>query len=336
MARRHDIERIFQELEEIRGVLNDPTTGLGAFHQDQDQLRRKVLENVQQGTAGLREENRELRRRQERMLSDLGDTRTAVEALRREIAQAWAHTLGVPRPAAGDSRTPIALPEQRPQPLEAGTNSNETDGWREQAVPEVTLTDPADDGNDGRDAQPSTDATAAAPAESAPLASTAPEASATAMPEEPPAVPDPTPTDAERRAARRAEQRSKHLQGLLTAAAISSARLICHKHTWAFLLEQTSRHPHFRLPDHITDIEDGRIETHLSGRSLLAVLVTTREILDDDAPDLDMATWALADAIYRRTQLAVADATLTRPEGSEVTTIVLDDRPDRPGQADAA
>ncbi|MET9835925.1 hypothetical protein ABZ078_43135 [Streptomyces sp. NPDC006385] len=88
MARRHDIERIFKELEEIQGALNDPTTGLGAFHQEQDQLRRKTLENVQQGTAALREENRELRRRQERMLGDLGDTRTAVEGLRREIAQA--------------------------------------------------------------------------------------------------------------------------------------------------------------------------------------------------------------------------------------------------------
>ncbi|MER6268604.1 hypothetical protein [Streptomyces sp900105755] len=75
MSRRQNTERIFKELEEIQEALNDPAIGLGTFHQDQDQLRRKILENVQQGTAGLREENRELRRRQERMLSDLGDTR---------------------------------------------------------------------------------------------------------------------------------------------------------------------------------------------------------------------------------------------------------------------
>lgn len=168
MARRHDIERILKELEEIRGALNDPTTGLGAFHQEQDQLRRKILENVQQGTTGLREENRELRRRQERMLGDLGDTRAAVEGLRREIAQAWAHTLVVPRPADADGRTPIALPEHQAQFLDAGTDSNGTDGWKEQTVPEVTATDPADDENDVRDVQPSGDAAVAVPAEPAP------------------------------------------------------------------------------------------------------------------------------------------------------------------------
>lgn len=49
-----------------------------------------------------------------------------------------------------------------------------------------------------------------------------------------------------------------------------------------------------------------------------------------------MVTWALADAIYLRTRMAVADSILTRSEGSEVTTIVLDDRPDRPASANAA
>lgn len=61
-----------------------------------------------------------------------------------------------------------------------------------------------------------------------------------------------------------------------------------------------------------------------------------REILDDDATERDMVTWALADAIYLRTRMAVADSILTRSEGSEVTTIVLDDRPDRPASANAA
>jgi hypothetical protein len=99
MARR-DFEKILDELSEVRRALDDPATGLAASHKDQEDLRRKVLETVSLGTTGLREENRELRRRQEKMLSDLSDTRTSAEALRREIAQAFAHIVGVPMASA--------------------------------------------------------------------------------------------------------------------------------------------------------------------------------------------------------------------------------------------
>ncbi|MER5530901.1 hypothetical protein ABT075_41060 [Streptomyces sp. NPDC002677] len=341
MSRRQDTERIFKELEEIREALNDPTIGLGAFHQDQDQLRRKILENVQQGTAGLREENRELRRRQERMLSDLGDTRTAVEALRREIAQAWAHTLGVPRPVTPDDRIRIVLPEHEPQPLGAGSDNEEPHRWGEEEVAEVTDADPADEGSDRHDDQsgtndPPAEAFAVPEPDVASVDANSTEAPNAVVPEGAPTGHDETASDIELRESRRAEERGKHLRGLLTAAAISSVRLICHKDTWAFLLEQTSRHQHFRLPDRVTDLEDGRIETFVSGRSLLAVLVTTREILDDHGPDTDMVTWALASAVYSRTHLAIENATVNRPDDSEVTTIVLDDRPGRPVQGSAA
>ncbi|MFI8391259.1 hypothetical protein [Streptomyces sp. NPDC085540] len=47
------------------------------------QTRQKVLEAVAQGTMGLREESRELRRRQERMLTDLAEARSGLEALSR-------------------------------------------------------------------------------------------------------------------------------------------------------------------------------------------------------------------------------------------------------------
>ncbi|MFF4985487.1 hypothetical protein ACFY3O_36280 [Streptomyces sp. NPDC001046] len=77
-------------------MLADPHAGITALQQVQESRHSKVLEHVTYSTTGVREENRELRRRQERMLSDLGQVRAAVDDLRREIAQAWAHTLGLP------------------------------------------------------------------------------------------------------------------------------------------------------------------------------------------------------------------------------------------------
>ncbi|MGW2831541.1 hypothetical protein [Streptomyces sp. NPDC001286] len=78
------------DLGEIRRMLADPYTGITALQQVRESRHSKVLEHVTYSTTGVREENRALRRRQERMLSDLGQVRTAVDDLRREIAQAWA------------------------------------------------------------------------------------------------------------------------------------------------------------------------------------------------------------------------------------------------------
>ncbi|MEU8952380.1 hypothetical protein [Streptomyces sp. NPDC048489] len=76
------------------------------------------------------------------------------------------------------------------------------------------------------------------------------------------------------------------------------------------------------------------IETFLSGRSVLAVLVTMRKVRDVSViNEEDTATWALACAVYRRTQLAVTDTTHMRPDDAQITTIVLDDRPQATGEA---
>ncbi|MEU3985469.1 hypothetical protein AB0F77_36330 [Streptomyces sp. NPDC026672] len=73
--------------------------------------------------------------------------------------------------------------------------------------------------------------------------------------------------------------------------------------------------------------DDGQIDAHLSGRSLLAVLVTTQHILDPPADD-DPAAWSLDHAIHSRTQRAVTTASSReRSHNSEVTAIFLDDRP---------
>ncbi|MEW2093846.1 MobF family relaxase [Streptomyces sp. NPDC006682] len=74
-------DRAMEELKAIRallapvGRLDDPTAGLIALHGELAQTRLKILETVQGGITGLREENREVRRRQDRMISDLNETR---------------------------------------------------------------------------------------------------------------------------------------------------------------------------------------------------------------------------------------------------------------------
>ncbi|MFF4911234.1 hypothetical protein ACFY2T_40945 [Streptomyces sp. NPDC001260] len=120
MARR-DIEKIIGELGEIRRMLADPHSGITALQQVQGSRHSKVLEHVTYSMTGVREENRELRRRQERMLSDLGQVRTTVDDLRREIAQAWAHTLGLPHIPGTAQPAEDVLPVRRaPAALEAG------------------------------------------------------------------------------------------------------------------------------------------------------------------------------------------------------------------------
>jgi hypothetical protein len=193
---------------------------------------------------------------------------------------------------------------------------------------------PADEGDgereEQRDEQPDRGEAPEAAAEPAPGASaSAPPGPAAA---EPP--PDSAIASSEEDEQRRKEDRRQHIESVLSAAAIASARVICHRDTWSFLIEQTSQHPHFRLPERINDLDDGKIETFLSGRSVLALLVTMRKFRDDHlAGDEHMATWALAAAVYRRTQLAVKDTAHARPDDAGVTTIVLDDRPVTIGEA---
>ncbi|OKJ48724.1 hypothetical protein [Streptomyces sp. CB02115] len=65
----------------LRNGLDDPTVGLTALHGELTQSRLKFLELVQTGVTGVREENREVRRRQDRMISDLNETRGELRQL---------------------------------------------------------------------------------------------------------------------------------------------------------------------------------------------------------------------------------------------------------------
>ncbi|MGW2514721.1 hypothetical protein ACWC0A_36180 [Streptomyces scopuliridis] len=112
----------------------------------------------------------------------------------------------------------------------------------------------------------------------------------------------------------------EHGELLKRAARVSSASLVCHRDTWEFITGQAGRHSHFRMPPQITDRGDNRIAAALSGRSLIAVLIslfTTRHTTD--AGDGD---WALATTLYERIG---AGLDVLAPAGTTVT-ITLDDR----------
>ncbi|WP_326594646.1 hypothetical protein [Streptomyces sp. NBC_01803] len=52
-----------------------------------------------------------------------------------------------------------------------------------------------------------------------------------------------------------------------------------------------------------------------------------RDLADPELSSGDLTTWALATTVYQRARHATAGATHLRADDSDVTTIVLDDRP---------
>lgn len=81
------------ELDDVGTSLTESSSELRSLRQELTQEGRKVREAVSTGTMVLREENRELRRRQERMLADL-------KALHLEIRSALAGVRPAPEPAS--------------------------------------------------------------------------------------------------------------------------------------------------------------------------------------------------------------------------------------------
>ncbi|MFE4451319.1 hypothetical protein [Streptomyces sp. NPDC056796] len=76
-----DAMRELEALQHQLARLDDPTVGLTALHGELTQSRLKTLETIQGGVTGLREENREVRRRQDRMITDLNETRGELRQL---------------------------------------------------------------------------------------------------------------------------------------------------------------------------------------------------------------------------------------------------------------
>ncbi|OMI34426.1 hypothetical protein [Streptomyces sparsogenes] len=118
------------------------------------------------------------------------------------------------------------------------------------------------------------------------------------------------------------------------AAGVAYAEISCHRDTWDFLVAQSSRGQHFRLPGMVEE-KDCLIDADLSGRTLIAVLDALWHTQRN--PDVEPGTRRLAAKVYGRIGDALGKVEADgSPEqhraGAEqrqpdVTRIVIDDRP---------
>ncbi|MEU0162262.1 hypothetical protein ABZ154_26380 [Streptomyces sp. NPDC006261] len=302
-----------KELEAIRALLapvarlDDATVGLTALHGELTQTRLKILEVVQGGVTGLQEENREVRRRQDRMISDLNETRGELRQLL-ELADTLRPLAELQRPADEPdpgAPTPVepAAPEPNHEPAASATappTSSDTDSQggtmesnQQQPQPEPERQNREQDdalkhaieaayqGNDTPTAQPS---------------ATAP------------------PTTGQGQ-----DPRVTHGVLLLKAAGVASVDLVAHRDTWEWLTALAVDHDHFRTPPSVEDVKEGRVQTVLSGRSLIGLLIKLWDTRSAATP-LE-ADWALATTAYNR---IAAELTAVDGEGQSIR-IVLDD-----------
>ncbi|MEV5445354.1 hypothetical protein AB0N23_22845 [Streptomyces sp. NPDC052644] len=117
------------------------------------------------------------------------------------------------------------------------------------------------------------------------------------------------------------EVSADHTALLRTAARISSADLRCHRDTWEFLTAHAASHPHFRVPPRVTDEPDERVFAPLSGRSLIALLISLHAVTStasDGSGDRELAV-----TLYERIEQCLIH--LSPGDGDRVT-ITLDDR----------
>ncbi|MEV3931432.1 hypothetical protein [Streptomyces sp. NPDC049944] len=303
-----------KELEAIRALLapvarlDDPTVGLTALHGELTQTRLKILEVVQGGVTGLREENREVRRRQDRMISDLNDTRGELRQLL-ELADVLRPLAELQRPAGepeADAAAPggpaAAEPSLEPgyDPAASATappTSSDTDsqGGTMESNQQQPQPEPERQNRDQDDALKRA-IQAAYQGNGTPVAPSS----------------APAPTGGE-------DPRVHHGVLLLKAAGVASVDLVAHRDTWEWLTALAVDHDHFRTPPSVEDVKEGRVQTVLSGRSLIGLLIKLWDTRHATTP-LE-ADWALATTAYNR---IAADLTGVDGEGQTIR-IVLDD-----------
>ncbi|MEV5159395.1 hypothetical protein [Streptomyces sp. NPDC053728] len=303
-----------KELEAIRALLapvarlDDPTVGLTALHGELTQTRLKILEVVQGGVTGLREENREVRRRQDRMISDLNDTRGELRQLL-ELADILRPLAELQRPAGepeADAAAPggpaAAEPSLEPgyDPAASATappTSSDTDsqGGTMESNQQQPQPEPERQNRDQDDALKRA-IQAAYQGNGTPVAPSS----------------APAPTGGE-------DPRVHHGVLLLKAAGVASVDLVAHRDTWEWLTALAVDHDHFRTPPSVEDVKEGRVQTVLSGRSLIGLLIKLWDTRHATTP-LE-ADWALATTAYNR---IAADLTGVDGEGQTIR-IVLDD-----------
>ncbi|MGI5451492.1 hypothetical protein ACQEVM_38170 [Streptomyces sp. CA-243310] len=307
-----------EALGELKGArkqlerLDDPTVGLSALHGELAQARMKIQEVVQNGVTGLREENRELRRRQDKMIADLQESREEVRGETqqlRDLADLLRDFATTSVPTAPQQPSSVHESDFTPGPDDM---TEPTEGSAQQIV-----TSHADQGEnvehtEGREPRQATDSESVGEAGLKNAIEAAYRGTATSAVSAPAASghkPEPQPEDA----------RIAHGVLLLKAAGVASAELVLHRDTWEFLSALAVDHGHFRTPPAVEDVKEGRIQAALSGRSLIAVLIelwntrTTATVLEAD--------WALATTAYNRIAAELAGAT----GSGETIRITLDD-----------
>ncbi|MFF3343211.1 hypothetical protein [Streptomyces flavidovirens] len=304
------------ELREARKQLerlDDPTVGLPALHGELAQARMKIQEVVQNGVTGLREENRELRRRQDKMIADLQESR---EEIREEVQQ-LRELAGILRGLA-TAPAPAAAPQQRPPRAGAGAGPG-PDGEADITGPfRQTASDREDQGEnvehtEGQDPHPRKATGSEGPEAGLKNAIEAAYRGTATRPVPGPSASGQTPEP------QLEDPKVAHGVLLLKAAGVASAELVLHRDTWEFLSSLAVDHGHFRTPPAVEDVKEGRIQTALSGRSLIAILIelwdtrTTATVLEAD--------WALATTAYNRIAAELAGAT----GSGETIRITLDD-----------
>ncbi|MET8615830.1 hypothetical protein [Streptomyces misionensis] len=306
-----------KELEAIRqqlARLDDPTVGLAALHGGVTQSRLKILEQLQAGVTGLREENREVRRRQDRMISDLNETRGELRQLLDlvDVLRPFAPPEGTDDTSGEGTQTHPQEAAQPPAPeadhgSSAGAEGHpsvSTDTDSQGGTMENTGHRPQPESGEDQDlalkraieaAYQGTGTSAGQPSAGQPSAAT-PQASAGAE-----------------------DPKVAHGVLLLKAAGVASAELIAHRDTWEWLAALAVDHSHFRTPPSVEDIKEGRVQTVLSGRSLIALLIELWNTRSTATPL--QGDWALAMTTYNRIAAELTDVT---GQGQTIR-IVLDD-----------
>ncbi|MEU0360005.1 hypothetical protein [Streptomyces cyaneofuscatus] len=308
-------DRAMEELKAIRallapvGRLDDPTVGLTALHGELTQTRLKILETIQGGITGLREENREVRRRQDRMISDLNETRGELRQLL-ELADTLRPLAELQKPTEdpGNITGPYPPTEPVPDP-DPTTGPTAPTATQPPASPDTESQGGTMDDNErqeqseperrGRDDVLKQRIEAAYQGNSAPTA--------------PPTAASPSGGGQEE------DPRVTHGVLLLKAAGVASVDLVAHRDTWEWLTALAVDHDHFRTPPSVEDVKEGRVQTVLSGRSLIGLLIKLWDTRSTATP-LE-ADWALATTTYNR---IAADLTTVNGEG-QTLRIVLDD-----------
>ena len=306
MGWKHAFDDAMRRLEAVEGQLarldrlDDPTVGLTALHGELTQSRLKLLEKIEGGVTGLREENREVRRRQDRMISDLNETRGEL----RKVLD----LVGVLRPLTPpeetvknpgeNARTHIEETVQPPGPENEAQPPASSDADTQGGTMENTEHRPQPNSED-QDLALKNAIEAAYQGTSIPTGpSSAAAAQASAGGDDP---------------------RVAHGVLLLKAAGVASAELVAHRDTWEWLAALAVDHSHFRTPPSVEDIKEGRVQTVLSGRSLIALLIELWNTRSTATPL--QGDWALAMTTYNRIA-----AELTDVAGQDETIrIILDD-----------